>query len=185
MFSVSNPCGGLSHGTPASLNSRRYDNPNSQHRRRQHPSKPKNGKPEITMWNSSLSYLWRSIDWLQTYNGAVTAFATVWIAVFTLVLAFVSRRQAMLTRQSIKLATKEFVSTHRPKIIVRELLMMPNIDPIQIRYVVANVRCQRRYSRRKPYRIASCGAGSGVAPPTVSERSHIAIFFRPGQIRRF
>ena len=24
-----------------------------------------------------------------------------------------------------------------------------------------------------------------MAPPTVSERSHIAIFFRPGQIRRF
>ena len=91
------------------------------------------------MWDGFLSYLWQAIDCLQTYNGAVTAFATVWIAIFTIVLALVSRRQAKLTRQSINLATKEFVSTHRPKIVVRELMILPESHPLQIRYVIANV----------------------------------------------
>jgi hypothetical protein len=35
-------------------------------------------------------------------------------------LVFVTNRQARLTRESINLAREEFISTHRPKLIVRE-----------------------------------------------------------------
>jgi len=71
------------------------------------------------MLNLVTAFFWQAIDCLQTYNGAVTAFATFWIAVFTVVLAFVTRRQAILTRKGIELANAEFIATHRPKIIVR------------------------------------------------------------------
>src|SRR6266496_910438 len=55
-------------------------------------------------------------DSLERHNGAVTAVATVFIGVFTWVLACVSGRQARLTRESIELAREEFIATHRPKI---------------------------------------------------------------------
>jgi hypothetical protein len=81
------------------------------------------------MWLSD--FFWQAIDFLQTYNGAVTAAATVFIAVFTIVLAIVSRRQARLTRASIDLANKEFIASHRPRIRVRRItpiggLLLPN-----------------------------------------------------------
>lgn len=69
-------------------------------------------------WNGFVAQFWQAVDFLQTYNGAVTAFATVWIAVFTIVLAVVTGRQARLTRQAIDLNREEFISTHRPKLVV-------------------------------------------------------------------
>jgi hypothetical protein len=66
-----------------------------------------------------IGVLWGIIDFLQTYNGAVTAVATVFIGVFTYVLAIVTSRQARLTKESIDLARKEFIATHRPRVIVR------------------------------------------------------------------
>jgi hypothetical protein len=57
--------------------------------------------------------LWSAIDFLQAYNGAVTAVATVLIGIFTYVLARVTGRQARLTRDSIELANKEF-GRHSP-----------------------------------------------------------------------
>jgi hypothetical protein len=60
------------------------------------------------------------IAWLLAIKPEVwTALATVVIASFTVVLALVTRRQARLTREALKLARDEFISTHRPKIIVR------------------------------------------------------------------
>jgi hypothetical protein len=59
------------------------------------------------------------LDFLEKYNGAVTALATVFIAVFTIVLALVTGRQARLSRQSIDLARQEFIATHRPRVILR------------------------------------------------------------------
>jgi hypothetical protein len=63
--------------------------------------------------------LWAVIDFLEKYNGAVTAIATVFIGVFTYVLARVTNRQAKLTREGIELTRKEFVATHRPRVIIR------------------------------------------------------------------
>jgi hypothetical protein len=81
------------------------------------------------MWNSLSEFLWRAIDFLQTYSGAVTAFATVWIAMFTIVLACVSGRQARLTRKGIELANKEFISTHRPRIRLHRITPIVPLKP--------------------------------------------------------
>jgi hypothetical protein len=59
------------------------------------------------------------LDFLEKYNGALTAVATAFIAVFTIVLAVVTGRQARLSRESIDLARQEFIATHRPRVILR------------------------------------------------------------------
>jgi hypothetical protein len=58
-------------------------------------------------------------DCLEQYNGAVTAIATIFIAIFTIVLACVAGKQTRLTKDITDLARAEFISTHRPKIMVR------------------------------------------------------------------
>lgn len=68
-----------------------------------------------------ITVFWGVIDVLQTYNGAVTAGATVSIGVFTYFLARITGRQAKLTRESIELARDEFLSSHRPEIIVHSV----------------------------------------------------------------
>ncbi len=72
---------------------------------------------------------------MQTYNGAVTAIATVFIAIFTIVLASVSGRQAKLTRQAVELANKEYVSTHRPRLILRDAIL----EAENVIYLLLNV----------------------------------------------
>lgn len=82
-----------------------------------------------------------AIDFLQTYNGAVAAVATVFIAIFTIVLAFISRRQAKLTRESIELARAEFASSHRPKIRIKHvwLVALGSDQPVTVEIIYANV----------------------------------------------
>jgi hypothetical protein len=58
---------------------------------------------------------------ITLFAVVVTAIATIYIARFTRVLADVTGTQAKLTRQSIDLARDEFISSHRPRIIVRAL----------------------------------------------------------------
>jgi hypothetical protein len=65
--------------------------------------------------------------WLDAHNGAITAIATFVIAAFTIVLAWVSKAQAKLIDDQLKLARAEFSVTHRPRIIVRSFQMV-NID---------------------------------------------------------
>src|ERR1700733_2684279 len=60
-----------------------------------------------------------ALEFLDKYNGAVTAVATAFIAIFTIVLVFVTGRQARLTTAALNLARQEFVATHRPRVIVR------------------------------------------------------------------
>jgi hypothetical protein len=57
---------------------------------------------------------------LNDLGAAITALATVIIAVFTGTLWFSTNKQARLTRESIDLARDEFISTHKPKIVIRE-----------------------------------------------------------------
>jgi hypothetical protein len=91
-------------------------------------------------WNGFVALFWQAVDFLQTYNGAVTAFATVWIAIFTIVLALVTGRQARLTRQAIDLSREEFISTHRPQLVVRQFLVDPVLEgnTIKIHFAVVN-----------------------------------------------
>jgi hypothetical protein len=59
------------------------------------------------------------VDWLSAVKSETwTALATGVIALFTIVLSWVSRRQAKLTRATLALARDEFFSTHRPRVIV-------------------------------------------------------------------
>lgn len=71
----------------------------------------------------------------------VTAIATATVAGFTIVLAYATHRQAVLTRQAIELGTKEFVATHRPKLIVRQFQIDPVSigQPITIRFAIVNI----------------------------------------------
>jgi hypothetical protein len=82
------------------------------------------------MLNWLVSIFWQAIDCLQTYNGAVTAFVTFWIAIFTIVLAFVSRRQAKLLHQSIELARAEYISSHYPRIVLRDVHLIAETVPL-------------------------------------------------------
>jgi hypothetical protein len=59
------------------------------------------------------------LDFLEKYNGALTAVATAFIAAFTIVLARVTGRQARLTTDALNLARQEFVANHRPRVILR------------------------------------------------------------------
>jgi hypothetical protein len=80
-------------------------------------------------------FFWCVVGFLQTYNGAVTAVATVFIGIFTLVLTIVSGGQARLTRQAIELANKEYISSHRPRIILRHVIF----DAEEIVFWLVNV----------------------------------------------
>lgn len=60
-----------------------------------------------------------ALAFLDKYNGAVTAVATAFIAIFTIVLVRVTGRQARLTTAALNLARQEFVATHRPRVVLR------------------------------------------------------------------
>jgi hypothetical protein len=70
-----------------------------------------------------LNYAAAVLDFLEKYNGAVTAAATIFIAAFTIVLALVTGRQARLSREAIDLARSEIAATHRPKLRVRNVVL--------------------------------------------------------------
>lgn len=58
--------------------------------------------------------------WVWDVNN-ITRISTLVIAMFTIVLAATSWRQARLMRRSIDLTLEEFRSTHRPKIVVHAI----------------------------------------------------------------
>ena len=70
--------------------------------------------------------------WLVTvtdsHNGLITAIATVFVAIFTWTLWSVTGR-------AVSLAREEFISTHRPKIVLREVDFVDN----SIIYIFANI----------------------------------------------
>jgi hypothetical protein len=85
------------------------------------------------------------ISWIVTvldaHNGLVTAIATVFVAGFTWTLYRTSSEQGDLTRQSIDLARQEFISTHRPKIIVRNVSSQGYVSgmPIPVTFTYTNI----------------------------------------------
>src|SRR6266446_7879750 len=94
----------------------------------------------VTVWE----FVVAAIKFLNDYNGAVTAAATVFIGAFTYVLARVTRRQADLTRQSIDLTRQDFLSTHRPVLRVRAFKLVGGSYK-EIRFVVASVGAGTAY----------------------------------------
>jgi hypothetical protein len=58
-------------------------------------------------------------EFVDTHRGGLTALASLVIAAFTGTLWIATSRQGQLTFDSLDLARKEFISTHRPRVIVR------------------------------------------------------------------
>jgi hypothetical protein len=80
-----------------------------------------------------------SIEWKPE---AVTAAATIVLAILTLVLAVSTVFLWLATRGTLKLARAEFNASHRPKLIVRELMLLrgAGLEPTaDVRYVIANI----------------------------------------------
>ncbi len=77
----------------------------------------------------------------QENNGAITAIATIFVAIFTLTLWIVTGR-------SVQLAREEFLATHRPRIRVRAVGLdakTTNAEQMAVKFTCINVgdaRCQ-------------------------------------------
>jgi len=74
--------------------------------------------PDCGSYNVIFYSAWRLAKAADHWGGLITAVATVAIGYFTYTLYTTSAEQARLTRDSIDLARQEFISTHRPKILV-------------------------------------------------------------------
>jgi hypothetical protein len=66
----------------------------------------------------------------------LTALATVAVAIFTLTLWLTSWRQARIAQETIDLARSEFISTHRPKIIVHSVTLPLDFASVQSGMVI-------------------------------------------------
>lgn len=73
-------------------------------------------------------------NWIRSPDN-LTAVSTLVIAAFTVVLALVGYCQARLIRKSIDLATKEFIATHRPRIVLRNI----DLASGSVLYVLVNI----------------------------------------------
>jgi hypothetical protein len=60
--------------------------------------------------------------------------ATIFIAIFTIVLACVTRKQLVTANNAIKLAREEFISNHHPRLIVKNVW----VGGGNIRYIISN-----------------------------------------------
>jgi len=80
-------------------------------------------------------------NFLDENESAITAIATILIAIFTLTLWLSTSRLAQLTKATIDLAQQEFLSTHRPKLILRDAFCDDNEigNPIKVTYVIVNI----------------------------------------------
>jgi hypothetical protein len=78
---------------------------------------------------------------IEVNDAAITALATLIVALFTATLWGSTRQQAYLTRKSIDLALREFVSTNRPRLRVRRFRLYPLVhgQPITLQYELVNV----------------------------------------------
>jgi hypothetical protein len=91
-----------------------------------------------------IAWGWRAIDFLQSYNGAVTALATVAIGIFTLCLVAVTNRQARLTKRTADIAERALVDLERPILQIIEPfqsmghMLSDEPDAISTHYKIAN-----------------------------------------------
>jgi hypothetical protein len=71
------------------------------------------------------------------------SFYTCWLVVFTAILALVAIWQGVQLKRSLDLAREEFISTHRPKIILRNFQIgdreIPDGKPINVTFIAQNI----------------------------------------------
>lgn len=75
------------------------------------------------------------------YSGAWTAAFTAVLTVSTVLLWYVTWRSAQAAQKATEIATREFVSTHRPRLRIRLLKIEKLVvgEPIVIQYEVVNI----------------------------------------------
>lgn len=78
-------------------------------------------------YNIILYSAWRLAKAADHWSVLITALATIAIGYFTYTLYTTSIEQAKLTRESIDVATNEFVSSHRPRIRLKHLWLTEDI----------------------------------------------------------
>jgi hypothetical protein len=77
-------------------------------------------------------------QFVDTHGVGIAALASLVIAAFTGTLWIASSRQGQLTFESLELARKEFISTHRPLIAVR-FIQGPFRDPMDHEYISVTI----------------------------------------------
>jgi hypothetical protein len=95
-----------------------------------------------TVQNITFVWLREFGEALNYYSPSISAIATIAIAAFTLTLWRATTKQAELTREAVALGNKEFIATHRPKLILRDAFSLIS-DPLESRiavfYTIANI----------------------------------------------
>jgi hypothetical protein len=96
------------------------------------------GKQASDKGNSRISpiistYVRCSGRFMDGHGVGLTAIATFIIAAFTATLWIATKQQGLLTFEALKLARQEFLSTHRPKIILREAYTLDLIEGEEVR----------------------------------------------------
>jgi hypothetical protein len=79
---------------------------------------------------------------VHRYKDEITAASTAFIAVFTAVLGGFTISLARSTKKAVKTAQAEFIASHRPRLVIREVQRLTPADSdrsIELRYVVANI----------------------------------------------
>jgi hypothetical protein len=98
-----------------------------------------NHQKDCASYNIALVFLWQIIKAANDYGVAITALATIVIAIFTRTLWLASVEQSRLTRESIDLARAEYISTHRPRLRIRRVrARLTDGEAIVVHFVVLN-----------------------------------------------
>jgi hypothetical protein len=79
--------------------------------------------PDCSAYHIAPFVFFKTFEFFETYNGAITAFATVVIAGFTWTLSRATIKQGYLIQQTIDLARAEFTASHRPRLRFRYALL--------------------------------------------------------------
>jgi hypothetical protein len=88
-------------------------------------AKSEHAKPSLAITDNAAIRMRCACHVAYEYRDFVTAAATVFIALFTFTLWWSTRGMLQATNETIRLARDEFISTHRPKMIVRQFQLDP------------------------------------------------------------
>lgn len=75
---------------------------------------------------------------LVEYTGELSFF-TKWLAIATVVLALIAIWQGRLLNRTVDLGREEFISTHRPRLVVRRVSVVENNGIYGIQYFIHNI----------------------------------------------
>ena len=113
----------------------------------------------------------------------VTATATVVIALFTFVLAIATIIQAAFTRAAIRLARDEFISSHRPRVILRDIIWEGHAD---IHYTLANTGETRATIIESRVMVEFVQRGTAVRPLRAFGHDDLGrVVLAAGELREF